>query len=338
MDTPILLAVDGNSLAHRAYHGYEKTGMAMADGTPLWAVYGFLALLAGIAERVSPNGIVVGFDDHTSSVRKARCPQYKAQRLAKDPALYTQMACISALLLELGVEVIVPAGLEADDVVASAARTAEQAGWRCVVATSDRDSFGLISTDTTVLKLNSGLDNSDWFTPELLVSKYGVYPHQYLDYAALRGDSSDNLAGIRGVGERTAARLLGEFGTLDVAIRNEERLVACIGKALAAKILSPEGRVAIARNQDIMALVRELPVSLETAGVPCERALLDSVLSRYELIRLSERLAGVLGERRSEVGRTVGEEDLIEQWGAEAAEADRLAGGQVRLAQQDGLF
>lgn len=289
-----ILAVDGNSLAHRAHHAYERSGMTTSGGRPVWTVYGFLALLAGICEKVSPDAIVVGFDDHKSSERKERCPEYKAQRESKGPELYQQMDDLQALLPLLGIPVVVPAGLEADDVVGSAARAAEEAGWRCVIATSDRDSFGLISEHTTVLRLGNGLDSAVRLTPTALYEKYGITPEQYLEYAALRGDTSDNLPGVKGIGEKTAAKLLAAFGGLEAALAAPEEAVKVVGKANAARLGSPEARAALDRNLDIMAIRRDVPVDLEAALLRMEERVVREVLETAELPTLVRRLSMAL--------------------------------------------
>src|SRR5690606_23788972 len=119
--------------------------------------------------------------------------------------------------------VVVPSGLEADDVLASAGATAAAAGWRAILATSDRDSFALIDDSTSVLRiLNGGIDASPILTPGRLHSMYGIWPNQYRQYAAMRGDTSDNLPGMHGIGEKTAAKILSEFGTVDNAFADAE--------------------------------------------------------------------------------------------------------------------
>lgn len=253
--SPVLLVVDGPSLAHRAYHAYGRPGTAsMVDptGRPIWAVYGFLKLLLGIIDRTDPDAIVVGFDDRTASVRREAYPEYKAGRGEKSDDLYAQLDQLPGLLVDLGVAVVVPAGLEADDVLATAAWSAEAVGWRCVVATSDKDSFGLISDRVTVLRLMSGLDNAVMMTPAALLEQYGLTPAQWPDYQALAGDASDNLPGVPGIGTKTAVKLLAECGTLDAAIADPAAARKAI-KGYAAKLTAPGAAEAIALHRRITA-------------------------------------------------------------------------------------
>ena len=290
---PTLLAVDGNSLLHRAFHAYAAAGMTRFDGRASFAVYGFLTLLGGIVERTGPDALVVGFDDFPDNERKVAYQEYKATRKRQADELYQQMDDVRALLGRLGVTVTVAPGWEADDVIASAATVAEQAGWRCVVATSDRDAFSVISETTTVMRLVSGLDNAQWLTPAALVERYGITPEQYIDYAALRGDTSDNLPGIRGIGEKTAAKLLTAFGTVAAALGDEDGCRALIGPAASGKLAAEQGNWR--RNVELMTQRRDIDVDLDA----CRLDVLDAdhlaeVLDAAELPGLVSRLAAPL--------------------------------------------
>jgi 5'-3' exonuclease len=215
---PHLLAVDGNSLAHRAFHAYGSAGLGDGSGADRSALYGFLSLLTALGDKVDADAVVVGFDCRVASARKDVHPEYKAQRPEKDPALYALLDLAPALLADLGVCVVTHAAWEADDVIGSAAATAEAAGWRCTVATSDRDAFGLISARTTVLRLTSGLDNAIRMTPARLKRDFGVRPEQYVELAALRGDTSDNLKGVPGIGPSRGIALLEAYPTVAEAV------------------------------------------------------------------------------------------------------------------------
>lgn len=290
----VLLAVDGNSLAHRAWHAYERSGMTTPAGRPVFAVHGFLALLAGIIDRTDPDAIVVGFDDHAGSTRRDRYPDYKAGRAEKSPDLYAQLADIAAVLPALGVQVIVPEGLEADDVLGSAAAAAETADWRCVIATSDKDAFGLITEATSVLRLVSGLDNAVHMTPQALLDQYGVTPAQWLDYAALVGDTSDNLPGVTGIGPKTAAKLLAALGSVDAALADPAATAAAIGNTAAAKLAGDEARAALDRNHDIMAIARDVPVDPDACRPQVTPATVAAVLHDRHLPSLIDRVTAAL--------------------------------------------
>lgn len=291
---PVLLAVDGDSLAHRAYHAQKTSGLCTPDGRPLWAVRGFLSLLAGICDKTRPDGLLVGFDDRNASYRRGRYPRYKAGRPPKDPALLDQLDDIQAVLHALGVRVSVPEQWEADDVTASAAAAAERAGWRCVIATSDRDAYAAISDTTSVLRLKSGLDNAEWTTPTVLGEQVGVGPGQWLDFRALTGDRSDNLPGVPGIGPKTAAKLLAAAGSLAAALADPDATAAAIGPALAAQLASEQVRKDVARNLEIMAPRRNLPVDVAACRPTVTRTTVAAVLRDWHLPMLTARLSTAL--------------------------------------------
>jgi DNA polymerase-1 len=325
MTEKTLLAVDGNSLVHRSFHALAGSNLRTADGRPTWAVKGFCSQMLGALERVGAHGLVVGFDDHTTSERKARWPHYKATRKPKPPELGQQLAMTIELLRSAGVHVVVPAGLEADDVLASAARTAADAGWRTVLVTSDRDSFALIDDTTSVLRLiNGGIDASPLLTPDRLVTLVGVHPHQYREYAAMRGDTSDNLAGIVGVGEKTAAKLLAEFCTVEAAFADVDAggaaVAAALGKACVTKLAKRENREAFARNVEIMTMRTDIDLGLDLAGgagcLPVTEAPLLAALESFELAGIRNLAARTLTDT-SATTTTGGDGTLARPWPVE---------------------
>lgn len=265
---PVVLAIDGNSMVHRSFHAQARTA-AHTDGRPSWAVRGLLMQLVAAVDRVRPVCVVVGFDDPDASTRRERWPSYKANRSDKLETLVEQLLDSVATMRSLGLNVVVPPGLEADDVLASTASAAAAAGARTVVATSDRDSFALIDDTTSVLRIiNGGVDASPLMTPARLELLLGVRPQQYRDFAALRGDASDNLPGVRGIGPRTAARVLSEFGTAAAAFDAlddvAERLGAGVGRHLAAA----GARQAWELNCQVMAMHCDIPIALDLDAGP----------------------------------------------------------------------
>ncbi|MHA6779690.1 5'-3' exonuclease [Pseudonocardia saturnea] len=271
--SPVMLVVDGNSILHRCFHSQARTGFRSADGRPRWAVRGLLSQLVAAVDRIGPDAVVVGFDDPDASMRRARWPQYKAHRGEKLDTLVEQLDAAAGVLRALGIAVVVPHGWEADDVLASVARRVRDAGGGTVVMTSDRDAFGLIDDHTRVLRIiNGGVDASPLLTPDRLVTMLGVRPDQYPDFAALRGDPSDNLPGVRGVGPRTAARLLAATGTAEAAFDDlaagGTRVVDAVGPAAAARLAAPEARQAWELNRLVMAMRADLPVDLDAGHLP----------------------------------------------------------------------
>ena len=287
---PVLLAVDGNSLAHRAFHAYPMHE----------ALRGFCALLAAVADRAGPEATVVGFDCTEGSARRERWAGYKAQRPPKDVTLRVLIRSAEALLGELGVAVLRPEGWEADDVLASAAHTAETAGWRCVLATSDRDAYAQISDNTLVLRLRSGMDAAVEVTRERLRAEVGVDPEQYVEFAALRGDSSDNLDGVAGIGPARAAGLLRAYRTVAEAAADPIGCRSVLGRPAGQALLDdladpPTSR--FLRNVDLMTARRDLAVPLDGCRRHVAPERIEELLAMRGLGGVAARMATAFGAR-----------------------------------------
>jgi 5'-3' exonuclease len=272
-ERPVLLAIDGNSLVHRSYHSQASTGLRSSAGEPLWAVRGLLTQLVAAVERIGPIAVLVGFDDPDRSMRRDRWPTYKAGRTEKLETLVCQLASAAEVLRALGLAVIVPEALEADDVLASAARFGRLSGVETVIMTSDRDAFSLIDDNTRVLRIiNGGVEASPLLTPDRFHTMLGIRPDQYRDFAALRGDPSDNLPGIRGFGPKTAARLLAELGTVSAAFDDLAdgggRVAAAVGPALAARLAEPAAQDAWRLNCQVMTMHDDLELGLDLSAGP----------------------------------------------------------------------
>ena len=185
-------------------------------------------------DQFAPDAVLFGLDDRTTSIRETAYPAYKAGRAEKDPALVDQLERAADLLDALGMLTVTPAGLEADDVNASAATWAEREGWNCVLITSDRDAFAHISDRTQVLRLiTGGISGSPLLNPARLRAMYDVAAEHYLEYAALRGDASDNLPGVPGIGEKIAPVMLSQMGSMKAVWADIDH---CAGATLVATL------------------------------------------------------------------------------------------------------
>jgi 5'-3' exonuclease len=279
---PVVLAVDGNSLVHRSFHSHAQSGQ------PLWAVRGLLTQLVAAVDRIRPTAVVIGFDDADHSWRRERWPGYKANRTDKLESLVEQLADAVEVMRELGVAVVVPAGLEADDVLASAAALSRDGSATTVIVTSDRDAFALIDEHTAVLRIiNGGVDASPLMTGERLVTLLGVEPSQYRDLAALRGDPSDNLPGVRGIGPHHAARLLVEFGSAAAAFDDLEGVRKRLGAGVASRLADPAARPAWELNCQVMAMRDDVPLGLGLGGtgmLPLAAGVVDAVFRARNLM------------------------------------------------------
>ena len=230
----LLLAVDAPSLLHRNHHARADSGLRDQSGRPVWALHGMLRQILEAVDQFAPDAVLFGLDDRRTSVREQAYPAYKAGRAEKDAELVDQLERAADLLDALGLLTVTPDGLEADDVNASAATWAEREGWRCVLITSDRDAFAHISETTQVLRLISGgITGSPLLDPARLWGMYGVAAENYLEFAALRGDASDNLPGVPGIGEKTAPVLLDLMGSMRAVWADIEH---CGGATLVATI------------------------------------------------------------------------------------------------------
>ena len=210
----LLLAVDGDSFAHRAYHGLPKT-TTRAGGRPAGALVGFTSMLARLWAQESPDAVLVGWDTLTApTYRHEAFPAYQSGRVFDD-ALLEQLELLPEIVRAAGLAVAKEAGYEADDFLAAAAKA-----WPddVLVATSDRDAFQLVSDRVTILQPVKGVSELARIGPAEVRHRYGVDPEQVPDLIALRGDPSDKLPGARGVGPKTAARLLAQYGTLDAVL------------------------------------------------------------------------------------------------------------------------
>ncbi|MDQ2796768.1 MAG: hypothetical protein M3Y06_06345 [Actinomycetota bacterium] len=313
MTDAVVMAVDGNSLVHRSYHAQAHTGQ------PSWAVRGLLTQLVAAVERVRPVAVVVGFDDPDRSWRRERWPSYKANRTEKLDSLVEQIEAAVQAMRELGVAVVVPDGLEADDVLASTAAFARRSGARTVVVTSDRDSFALIDDNTHVLRIiNGGVEASPVMTPERLMLLIGVRPEQYRDFAALRGDPSDNLPGVRGIGPRIGARLLAAFGSARAAFDDPAAVRAKLGPGVAERMGDPAARAAWELNCQVMAMRDDLDLRLDLrrgAGVlPFAADVVERVFRSRRLTWSIAQAVRVLAE--------VEPSDIVPQFASLPAYAD----------------
>ena len=287
----LLLVVDAPSLLHRSHHARAGTALHDRGGQPAWALHGMLRQILETIERFAPEAVLFGLDDRTRSVRAETYPAYKAGRAEKDADLVDQLDRAGAMLEAIGFHTVTPPGLEADDVSASAATWAAREDWSCVLVTSDRDSFAHISDHTRVLRLiNGGLAAAPLLSPTSLPALYGIGAGRYLEYAALRGDASDNLPGVPGIGEKTAPVLLTQMGSMqttwaDIDHTRGANLVATldsyceeeglrrIGAGLLKRLTAPGARERYEFNLALMTGRTDIDLGL-TPDVPHSRGLL----------------------------------------------------------------
>jgi len=265
-----LMALDGNSLAYRAFFALP-TDMATASGQVTNSVYGFCTMLNTLVKDHKPDGVIVVFDRREKTFRHEAVPEYKAQREQQPDILYQQLDIIKELLVSFGIPVIDAAGFEGDDLIATIATHAEEQGSELIVVTGDRDSYQLVKDPLVrVLYNKRGVSDYALYDEAGIFERTGVTPAQYPDYAALRGDPSDNLEGVPGVGEKTAAKLINQYGSLESIFDAADQQTPKLKDSLHAS------RERVLRNAKIMVLRRDAPIGinvLESAPKPNVQAL-----------------------------------------------------------------
>ncbi|MBW0012258.1 DNA polymerase I [Mycobacterium sp.] len=323
------MLLDGNSLAFRAFYALPAENFKTRGGLTTNAVYGFTAMLINLLRDEAPTHIAAAFDVSRQTFRSERYPEYKANRSSTPDEFHGQIDITKEVLGALGITVLSEAGFEADDLIATLATQAENEGYRVLVVTGDRDSLQLVSDDVTVLYPRKGVSELTRFTPEAVVEKYGLTPQQYPDFAALRGDPSDNLPGIPGVGEKTASKWIAEYGSLQGLVDNVDSVRGKVGDALRANLAN------VVRNRELTDLVRDVPLAQTPDTLrlqPWNRDQIHRLFDDLEFRVLRDRLFETLVAVEPEVDEGFDvrgaalEPGTVTQWLAEHAGDGRRAG------------
>ncbi len=297
-DKQTLMLLDGNSLAYRAFYALPAENFKTKNGLTTNAVYGFTAMLINLLRDESPSHIAAAFDVSRQTFRVDKYPEYKAGRSATPDEFRGQIDITKEVLNALGITVLAEPGYEADDLIATLATQGEQAGYRVLVVTGDRDALQLVSPDVTVLYPRKGVSELTRFTPDAVLEKYGLTPAQYPDFAALRGDPSDNLPGIPGVGEKTATKWIAEFGSLQALVDNVEAVKGKVGDALRENLSS------VVLNRDLTELVKDVPLAQTPDTLrmqPWDRDHIHRLFDDLEFRVLRDRLFDTLASADPEV-------------------------------------
>jgi DNA polymerase I len=288
-----LLILDGNSLTYRAFFALP-TDMATASGQVTNAVFGFTSMFINLVKDHKPDGVLVAFDRPEPTFRHFSNPEYKAQREAAPDILRQQMGLVREVLQALNVTAIDLTGFEADDLIGTVARMGKERGDEIIIVTGDRDAYQLVSDPTIkVLYNRRGVSDYALYDEAGIFEKTGVTPAQYPEYAALRGDTSDNLPGIPGVGEKTAAKLIQTYGGLDGIFANVDKQTP----KLQASLIEFEERAR--QNHQLMIVDTNAPieVDLDSLGFAPDQAevnrLFDFLEFRSLMTRLNEALGGI---------------------------------------------
>ncbi|MGW4243765.1 DNA polymerase I [Nocardia sp. NPDC004722] len=288
---PVLLLLDGHSLAYRAFYALRDANIRTVTGQHTGAVYGFTSMLINLLRDEKPTHVAAAFDVSRKTFRTEAFPEYKANRSATPDEFKGQVETTQEVLGALGIPVMAIEGYEADDLIATMTTQAVPEGFKVLIVTGDRDSLQLVSDDVTVLYPKKGVSDMVRFTPEAVQEKYGLTPQQYPDFAALRGDPSDNLPGIPGVGEKTATKWISEYGDLATLVDQVDKVKGKVGDALRANLSS------VVLNRQLTEMVKTVPLPYtpdQLAVQPWDRDRIHQLFDELEFRVLRDRLFDTL--------------------------------------------
>ena len=288
-----LMLLDGNSLVYRAFFALSQADMRTTNGDPTGAIYGFLTMLFTLMTDHKPDGLAVAFDLPHPTFRHERVETYKAGRAKTPDDLLEQLPKIKEILPSMGIHIIEIQGYEADDILATLATQARKAKIETIVITGDRDSYQLVEDPyIKVLYNRKGVSDYILFDEEGIRERTGVAPTDYVKYAALRGDKSDNLPGVPGVGEKTAAKLVNEFGTLDGIFQAADQQKP----KLKENLLSNEDLARL--NEEVMTLIRDVPLEVDVLSLKVgefDAEVTQVFFQEFELRTLMTKLNDAFG-------------------------------------------
>ena len=273
---PRLLLIDGHSMAFRAFYALPAENFATSGGQHTNAVYGFLSMLANIIAEEKPEYVGVAFDVGRKTFRTEMFPEYKAQREAAPEEFRGQVDLIREVLGTLGITTLSRENFEADDIVATLATQATD--FETLIVTGDRDYLQLVNEDTTVLYPMRGVSTLHRFTPDAVVEKYGLTPRQYPDFAALRGDPSDNLPSVPKVGEKTATKWILEYGSLEGLIEHAEDIKGVAGQNFRDRIEQ------VRMNRKLTQMITDMDLEVAPADLQFKGAAVSEVAERFDAL------------------------------------------------------
>jgi DNA polymerase I len=289
--TKRLLLIDGHSMAYRAFFALPAENFTTAQGQHTNAIYGFATMLISLIKEEKPTHIAVAFDVSRKTFRTDIFPEYKANRSKTPDEFRSQMSYLHELVSAFGIQQFEIEGYEADDIIATITKRAEKEKCEILICTGDRDSFQLVNEQTTILYPKRGVSEMSRMTPQAVITKYGMSAEQYPDFAALRGDPSDNLPSVPGVGEKTAAKWIVDFGSLKELLANADTLGGKVGQSLRDNIDN------VIRNRELTQLVHDAPMNFEIDALTWpgpDEALITPLFEKLEFRTLKDRLNPLL--------------------------------------------
>ena len=279
--------IDGHSMAYRAFFALPAENFTTATGQHTNAIYGFATMLVSLLRQEKPTHIAVAFDVSRKTFRTEKYPEYKANRAATPDEFRSQMSYLHDLVRAFGISQFEREGFEADDILATLASHAEREGMDVVICSGDRDCFQLVTEKITVLYPKKGVSDLARMTPDAVFEKYGMSPTSYPEFAALRGDPSDNLPSVPGVGEKTAAKWIVEYGNVSNLIANVDKISGKVGESLRINI------DIVLRNRELTQLLHDVPLEIqieELAWAGVDESRITPLFDFLEFRTLKDRI------------------------------------------------
>lgn len=295
MDKKTLILIDGHALAFRQFFALERTGMKTTDNQPTWAVFGFFKAIFDLLKNqdIKPDAITVAFDVGRQTFRVEKYDQYKANRETMPDTLRSQMALIFEGLKAFNIPIYTKEGFEADDVIGTICDKATKLGHKTLILTGDQDSFQLIDKEGFVKVLIPSKGELIEYNWDKVYEKLGVYPNQVIDYKGLRGDTSDNIPGIRGIGEKTAQKLLSRYPNMEEMFAHCEEIPE---NAVRQKIC--DGKEIGMLSKELATIVKDVDIKFDFEGTHIELPNIDSVtdfLQKMQFYSFIRGIDGILG-------------------------------------------
>ncbi|HEY8198491.1 MAG TPA: 5'-3' exonuclease H3TH domain-containing protein, partial [Candidatus Limnocylindrales bacterium] len=302
-----LMLLDANGLIYRAYFALYNTPLTTSHGELVNAVFGFWSIVLRGFQDVRPDYVIACFDLAGPTFRHEAFAEYKATRRKMPDDLRDQFPKVRELIEAFRIPIHQLEGWEADDLIGTLARQAEADGLETTIVSGDLDMLQLVSEQTSVMTTRGGVQQTVVYDPSAVFERYGLTPDQMIDFKALKGDTTDNIPGIPGVGDKTAAKLLIDFGSLDAVYAEPERVTP---EKLRLKVI--EHRDQVTMNRQLVTIHRDLPVELDLSTARLgdyDRAEVMRLFREYEFRSLVERLPGVDGEAALAPGELLRQED-----------------------------
>jgi DNA polymerase-1 len=292
-----LAVIDGNSLLHRAFHALPTT-MTAPDGRPTNAAYGFVSMLLKLTDSFDPDSLIVAFDKGRPKFRSEVLERYKMHRPPTPSELRPQFGIVKELLAAMNVPVVECEGWEGDDLLGTFAERGEDAGMRVLLFTADKDAYQLVTERVNVVSTKKGISEIVIYDPAAVEARLGVRPDQVPDYLGLKGDTSDNIPGVPGIGEKTAAKLIQQYGSLDEVLAHSDEVPGKVGESLRTNAEEA------LQSRTVATIRRDVPVECDFEVAPWGAIDADAVarvFTGYRMVSLVERVLalGRMHERRS---------------------------------------